>query len=108
MGYLRTQPKENWKKTQIWWTSKAILIKVLVLGLLLIIQTGVSFAIGGPFISGFMGFYLLFLWIFIPMYAISTTYLAWSYRLSNRFYIAILFNALLFAWIMAAILPIYI
>ncbi len=108
MGYLRTQPKENWKNTQIWWTSKAILIKVLVLALILLIQTGVSFAIGGPFISGFMGFYLLFLWIFIPMYAISTTFLAWSYRLSNRFYIAILFNAFLFAWIMAAILPIYI
>jgi hypothetical protein len=108
MGYLRTQPKENWMKTQVWWTSKAIIIKVLILALILVIQAGVSFALGGPFISGFMGFYLLFLWIFIPMYAISTTFLAWSYRLSNRFYIAILFNAFLFAWIMAAILPIYI
>ncbi len=108
MGYLRTQPKGNWIKTQTWWTSKAIIIKVLILTLVLAIQTGVSFALGGPFISGFMGFYLLFLWIFIPMYAISTTFLAWSYRLSNRFYIAILFNAILFAWIMAAILPIYI
>jgi dienelactone hydrolase len=108
MGYLRTQPKGNWLKTQVWWTSKAIIIKVLILVLVLVIQTGVSFAIGGPFISGFMGFYLLFLWIFIPMYAISTSFLAWSYRLSNRFYIAILFNAILFAWIMAAILPIYI
>jgi hypothetical protein len=108
MGYLRTQPKGNWMKTQAWWTSKAIIIKVLILALILVIQTGASFALGGPFISGFMGFYLLFLWIFIPMYAISTTFLAWSYRLSNRFYIALLFNAFLFAWIIAAILPIYI
>ena len=107
MGYLRTQPKENWMKTQTWWTTKAIIIKVLVLTILLVIQTVVSIVLGGPFISGFMGFYLLFLWIFIPMYAISTTFLAWSYRLSNRFYIAMLFNAFLFAWIMAAILPIY-
>ena len=108
MGYLRTQPKENWWKTQTWWTVKAIFIKVLILALILIIQTGVSIALGGPFISGSMGFYLLFLWIFIPMYAVSSTYLAWSYRLSNRFYIAMIFNAFLFAWLMAAILPIYI
>ncbi len=107
MGYLRTQSKDSWWKTQIWWTSKAIFIKILVMIIILIIQTIVSIAIGGPFISGFMGFYLLFLWMFIPMYAISTTFTAWSYRLTNRFYVAVLFNALLFAWLMAAILPIY-
>lgn len=106
-GYLRTKPKESWWKTQTWWTSKAIFIKIIIMAIILLIQTGVSLAIGGPFISGFIGFYLLFLWIFIPMYAISTTFLAWSYRLSNRFYIAIFFNSFLFAWLMAAILPIY-
>jgi hypothetical protein len=106
MGYLRTKPMGSWWKTQTSWTTKAIFIKVLVMAFILLVQTVASLAIGGPFISGFMGFYLLFLWIFIPMYAISTTYLAWSYRLSNRFYIAVLFNAFLFAWLMAAILPI--
>ena len=108
LGYLRTRPKETWWKTQIWWTSKAIFIKILIMVSILIIQTGVSIALGGPFISGFIGFYLLFLWMFIPMYAIATTFLAWSYRLSNRFYIAVIFNAFLFAWLMAAILPIYV
>ncbi|MFX1563629.1 MAG: alpha/beta hydrolase family protein [Promethearchaeota archaeon] len=106
MGILRTQPKDSWWKTQILWTGKAIFIKVLIMAIILIVQTSVSIAIGGPFISGFVGFYLLFLWIFIPLYALSTTYFAWSYRLSNRFYIAILFNALLFAWLMAAIFPV--
>ncbi len=106
MGYLRTKPMENWWKTQTSWTTKAIFIKVLVMAFILLIQTIASLAIGGPFLSGFMGFYLLFLWIFIPMYAVSTSYLAWSYRLSNRFYISVLFNAFLFAWLMAAILPI--
>lgn len=107
MGYLRTKPQEKWWFTQTWWTSKAIFIKVLIMAFILLIQTVMSFILGGPFISGFMGFYLLFLWIFIPMYAVSTTYLAWSYRLSNRFYIAVFFNAFLFSWLMAAILPIY-
>jgi hypothetical protein len=107
MGYLRTQPTDDLWKTQFWWTSKAILIKILVFAVILLIQTVVSAILGGPFISGFIGFYLLFLWMFIPMYAVSTTVLAWSYRLSNRYYIAVFFNAFLFAWLMAAILPIY-
>jgi dienelactone hydrolase len=107
MGYLRTRPKQNWWKTQIHWTSKAIFIKVLIMAIVLLIQTGLSLVMGRPFISGFIGFYLLFLWIFIPMMALSTTFIAWSYRLSNRFYIAVVFNAFLFAWLMAAILPVY-
>lgn len=107
MGYLRTQPKDTWWKTQAWWTGKAIFIKILLFVAVLIVQTGVSIASGRPFISGFVGFYLLFLWMFVPMYAVSSTIIAWSYRLSNRFYIAVLFNAFLFAWLMAAVLPIY-
>ena len=107
MGFLRTQPKETWWKTQVCWTGKAIFIKIFIFAVILLIQAIVSAIIGGPFISGFIGFYLLFLWMFIPMYAVSTTFLAWSYRLSNRYYIAVIFNAFLFAWLMAAILPIY-
>jgi hypothetical protein len=107
MGYLRTQPKETWWKTQACWTGKAIFIKILVFAVILIVQSVASAILGGPFISGFIGFYLLFLWMFIPMYAVSTTFLAWSYRLTKRYYIAVIFNAFLFAWLMAAILPIY-
>jgi hypothetical protein len=107
MGSLRTQPKETWWKAQAWWTGKAIFIKTIILVAILIVQTVASAILGGPFISGFIGFYLLFLWMFIPMYAVSTTFLAWSYRLTSRYYIAVIFNAFLFAWLMAAILPIY-
>jgi len=107
MGYLRTRPKETWWKTQACWTGKAIFIKIFIFVAILFVQIVVSALLGGPFISGFIGFYLLFLWMFIPMYAVSTAFLAWSYRLTNRYYIAVIFNAFLFAWLMAAILPIY-
>lgn len=107
MGLLRTTPKETWYSTQTFWTVKAIFIKILLYASIIIIQVIGSVAIGGALISGSIGFQLIFLYIFIPFFAVSTTVIAWSYRLSNRFYIAVLFNALLFAWIMAAILPIY-
>ncbi len=107
MGLLRTSPRETWYSTQTFWTVKAIFIKILLYASIIIIQVVGSIAIGGALISGSIGFQLIFLYMFIPIFAVSTTVIAWSYRLTNRFYIAVLFNALLFAWIMAAILPIY-
>lgn len=108
MGILRTAPKNKWVKTQVFWTIKAIIIKCLLYVSIIVIQLIGSLAIGAAFISGSIGFQLIFLYMFIPMFAISVTTIAWSYRLSSRFYIAMFFNALLFAWIMAAILPIYV
>jgi pimeloyl-ACP methyl ester carboxylesterase len=107
MGFLRTTPQDTWIKTQTLWTIKSIFIKCLLFGLVILIQSVVSIALGRAFITGFIGFNLLYLYMFVPMFAISTTLLAWSYRISNRFYIAVIFNAFLFAWVMAAILPIY-
>lgn len=108
MGILRTTPKDPWVQTQTFWTAKAIFIKCLLYASIIIIQLVGSFVIGASFISGSIGFQLIFLYMFVPMFAVSTTVIAWSYRLSNRFYIATIFNALLFAWVMAGILPIYI
>lgn len=107
MGLLRTVSKDTWFKTQTSWTIKAIFIKVLLFASIIIIQVIGGLIIGGPFISGYTGYQLIFLYMFIPFFAVSTTVIAWSYRLSNRFFIAIIFNAILFAWLMAAILPIY-
>jgi pimeloyl-ACP methyl ester carboxylesterase len=107
MGLLRTSPQDTWYKTQTYWTVKAIFIKILLYASIIVVQFVGSIAIGRALISGSIGFQFIFLYMFIPVFAVSTTVIAWSYRLSNRFYIAATFNALLFAWIMAAILPIY-
>ncbi|MFW9831383.1 MAG: hypothetical protein ACFFD8_06375, partial [Candidatus Thorarchaeota archaeon] len=107
LGLLRTNLKDTWYKTQVWWTIKAIFIKILLYASIILIQLIGGLIIGGPFISGYTGYQLIFLYMFIPFFAISTTITAWSYRLTSRFYIAIIFNAVLFAWLMAAILPIY-
>ena len=107
MGFLRTAPRDRWCTTQTVWIVKAIFIKILLYVSIILIQTLGSIAIGGSLISGSIGFQLIYLYMFIPLFAVSTTVIAWSYRISNRFYIAIVFNAFIFAWLMASILPIY-
>jgi dienelactone hydrolase len=106
IGLLRTTPQATWAKTQLAWTAKAIFIKCLPYILVLLFQFAASYAIGRPFLSGQLGFMLLLLWMIIPTMAIATTITAWSYWLTERIYIGVIINAVLFSWIMASILPI--
>jgi hypothetical protein len=106
MGLLRTAPQATWAKTQLAWTAKAIFIKCIPYVLVLFVQFAASYAIGRPFLSGQLGFMLLFLWMIIPTMAIATSITAWSYRLTDRIYVGVVLDALLFSWIMASILPI--
>jgi hypothetical protein len=88
------------------WTTKAIFIKCIPYLLVLFVQFAASYAIGRPFLSGQLGFMLVFLWMIIPTMAIATSLAAWSYRLTDHIYVSVILNALLFSWIMASILPI--
>ncbi len=105
IGLLRTPPKKTWLRTQVVWTVKAAFIKVIPYVLVLLIQFSLTLATGTPFFAGQIGFLLLFLWMFIPMLAVAACITTWSYRLSNRVYIGAVFNALIFSWILASILP---
>jgi hypothetical protein len=107
MGVLRSGRQATWFRTQLSWTTKAIFIKCIPYALLLFIQFAASYAIGRPFISGQLGFMLIFLWIIIPTSAIATSLTAWSYRLTGRIYTGVVLDALLFSWLMASILPIF-
>ncbi len=104
MGLLRTSPKDNWVKTQFSWTSKAIFIKILPYALILIIQLIMSIFLGSPFISGMIGFYLLFFWMFTPFFIITTFITAWTYYLTERVYVGAVLNALIFSWTLASIM----
>ncbi|MFX0063049.1 MAG: dienelactone hydrolase family protein [Candidatus Hermodarchaeota archaeon] len=105
MGLLRSPTKETWIKTQLSWTMYAVFIKCLPYLFILCIQIVMSAIIGTAFIQGTIGFYLLFLWMFVIMYVVSTVIMAWSYRLTSRVYVGAVLNGLIFSWIMAAILP---
>lgn len=105
MGLLRTRAQSTWAKTQLAWTTKAIFIKCIPFVLVLLVQFAGSYALGHPFLSGLGGFMLLFLWVIIPMITIATSITAWSYRLTDRIYVGVVLDALLFSWILASILP---
>jgi dienelactone hydrolase len=104
MGILRTNSKETWKKTNLYQTGKAVVIKCGIYALILLVQLMMGFLLGEPFISGFLGFYLLFFWIFTPFFVITTLITSWSYSLTKRIYIGAMLNSLIFSWTLASIL----
>jgi dienelactone hydrolase len=104
MGILRTKTRETWRKAQVSRFSRAIVIKCWIYVLILLVQLIMGLILGKPFISGFLGFYLLFFWEFTPFFIITTIISTWSYSLTKRIYIGAMLNALLFSWTLASIL----
>lgn len=105
MGILRTKSEQSWKITQTKWTLKAIFIKCVLYFAVVGIEYGVGLATGRPLLAGILGFSLLFFYAFAPWFIVSTAIIAWGYRLTNRYYLGAMINGMLFAWILAAALP---
>lgn len=104
IGLLRTQSKDQWARTRIEWTIKAVFIKCFPYASIILIQLIESYILGSAYISGMIGFFLLFLWMFTPFFIISTAILMWSYQVTERIYIGIFLNSLIFSWTLASIL----
>ncbi|MFX1517122.1 MAG: alpha/beta hydrolase [Promethearchaeota archaeon] len=104
IGLLRTQSKNNWTRTRIEWTIKAVFIKCFPYASIILLQLIESYLLGSAYISGMIGFFLLFLWMFTPFFIISTVILMWSYQTTERIYIGVFLNSLIFSWTMASIL----
>jgi hypothetical protein len=105
MGILRTRPEKSWKTTQAKWTLKAMFIKCILYFAVIAVDYGVGLATGRPLFPTLTGFSLLFLYAFVPYFAVSTVITAWGYRLTDRYYLGAMVNGLLFAWILVAALP---
>ncbi|MFX0051231.1 MAG: alpha/beta hydrolase [Candidatus Hermodarchaeota archaeon] len=104
IGLLRPESKNKWSRTQFEWTVKAVLIKCFPYFLILMIQLIEGYILRSAYISGMIGFFLLFLWMFTPFFVISTVILAWSYQHTERVYIGAFLNALIFSWTLSSIL----
>ena len=103
-GLLRTQSNNNWERTRIEWIIKAVFIKCFPYASIILLQLIESYLLGSAYISGMIGFFLLFLWMFTPFFIISTVILMWSYQTTERIYIGVFLNSLIFSWTMASIL----
>jgi len=104
IGLLRPESKNKWSITQFTWTVKAVIIKCFPYFLILLIQLVEGYVLGSAYISGMIGFFLLFLWMFTPFFVISTVILAWSYQHTERVYVGAFLNALIFSWTLSSIL----
>jgi dienelactone hydrolase len=102
IGFLRVTPKSTWTHTQTTWTLHATFIKTLPYITLVGLQFLIAYTIGILLFPGFIGFMLLFMIGLIPLFLLTPTILAWSYRISNRIYIGALICALILAWSLAA------
>jgi len=105
MGILRTGSQGNWKIAQTKWTLKAMFIKCILYLIVIAVDYGVGLATGRPLFPGLLGFSLLFLYAFVPYFATSTVITAWGYRVTGHHYLGAMLNGLLFAWVLAAALP---
>lgn len=105
MGILRTRSEESWKITQTKWTLKSMFIKCILYFAVIVIDYGVGLATGRPLFPTLLGFSLLFFYAFVPYFAVSTVITAWGYRVTDHYYLGAMLNAMLFAWIVAATLP---
>jgi hypothetical protein len=105
MGVMRTGSQQNWRITQTKWTLKSMFIKCILYFAVIVIDYGVGLTTGRPLFVGLLGFSLLFFYAFVPYFATSTVITAWGYRVTDHHYLGAMLNALLFAWVLAAALP---
>ena len=55
--------------------------------------------------SGSLGFFLEFIWVIVPLFAISTAFSWWLHRVTGRIGAGTVFNSLLIAWVSASLFP---
>ena len=106
MGVLRTGAKQTWGRTQLDWTIRAMFIKCIPYLSIVILEYGFGLITGMPIIVGYAGFSLLFFYAFTPYFATSAVVTVWGYHLTDHYYLGAAVNAMLFAWVLAAALPI--
>lgn len=84
---------------------KVIMIKVGPFVALICLQYLPWVLLGFPLFPGMVGFLMEFLWLFVPIFAMSTACSWWFYRNTSSIGLGVIFNALIFAWVAAVVFP---
>lgn len=85
--------------------AEALGLKVSPYLALLLLQYGGMYLLGFRLLSGFVAFFVEFIWAVVPLLVISIVLSWWLYRLTSRIGTAMVLNTLLFAWISATLFP---
>ncbi len=89
----------------LWGLLRAVSLKAAPYLAVLLIQYAPMFLLGVRPLPGFVGFFVEFIWAIVPLFVVSTVVSWWLYGLTSRTGSGALLNALIFAWISAAIFP---
>jgi pimeloyl-ACP methyl ester carboxylesterase len=96
--------KDNWTKTQVSWSLKAMTVKTLPYLILIVFEYGGGLLLNAPIVPGIIGYSWLFFYAFAPWFAVATVATMFGYRLTGNRWLGAIVNALLCAWLLASIL----
>ncbi len=85
--------------------AEALGLKVSPYLALLLLQYGGMYLLGFRLLSGFVAFFVEFIWAVVPLLVISIVLSWWLNRLTSRIGTAMVLNTLLFSWISATLFP---
>jgi dienelactone hydrolase len=107
--YLHELRQPSWRKSAVLTAlanlAKTVGVKVTPYLVVLSLQYVPFVLFGFQLFPSFAGFLIEFLWLLIPIFAISTACSWWFYRSTTRIGLGAVFNALVFAWIAASLFP---
>ena len=81
------------------------MVKVSPYLALILLQYLPMFLTGVATLPGFIGFFVEFLWIIIPLIAFAIFVSWYLYRYTGRIWVGAILNTLFFAWISAGLFP---
>ena len=85
--------------------GKVVLMKVVPYLLVIVFQYVPFVVFGVPLLGGFAGLLVEFLWLFVPIFVISTVCSWWFHRYTGTIGLGVMFNTLIFAWMAAVVFP---
>lgn len=106
-GVLRRKSRDTWGRTQLMWTLDAMFIKCIPYFIVISTQMGIGILTGYPLAQDLIGFSLLFLFAYTPWFAVGAVIIVFCYQLTDSYYLGAVLNAMLFSWMLATILPVY-
>jgi pimeloyl-ACP methyl ester carboxylesterase len=97
----------TWMRVQLEQSTMAVFIKCLPYLILIAIEFIGGLIAGSPILPGLIGFSWLFFYAFTPWFAVCALITMFAYRMTGNRWLGAMINAILCAWLLATILPIF-
>jgi hypothetical protein len=94
-------------RVQLEQSTMAVFIKCLPYLILIAIEFIGGLIAGSPILPGLIGFSWLFFYAFTPWFAVCALITMFAYRMTGNRWLGAMINAILCAWLLATILPIF-